>query len=260
MKRRRLLALPAAVVLAVIGAGCAAGGRPAAAPGPSTPAPRPAPGGGALVATPAPGHSALGRPGFSLVAQARHGRVGLYRGPGSHRLVRMLHSPDGRFPLVLLVKQARPGWLQVYLPVRPNQSTGWIRQADVSLRYDGYRVEVDVHRRRLSVWRSGVVLDRQPIGVGQVLTPTPGGIYYIIQEFRLSDPGGPYGPYALGISAYSNVLQSFGSGPGQIALHGTNDPGGIGAKVSHGCIHLRNREITRLAHLLPLGTPVLIRA
>ncbi len=194
------------------------------------------------------------------MAVARRGRVGLYRGPGARRVLRTQASPDRRFPLVMLVRQARPGWLQVYLPVRPNQSLAWIRAAEVSVRYDAYRVEVDLHRHRLLLWQGRHLLERQPIGVGTAATSTPPGVYYIIEEFRLSDPGGPFGPYALGLSAYSNVLTSFGTGPGQIALHGTDDPGGIGSNVSHGCIHLRNAAITRLAHLLPAGTPVQIRA
>jgi lipoprotein-anchoring transpeptidase ErfK/SrfK len=247
--RRALLA----AAIAILAAGCGGSSRPA-----SVPAQSPAP--GPVANAPAPGHSALARPGFSLVAQARHGHVLLYRRPGARRPLRLQRSPDGRFPLILLVKQAAPGWLQVYLPVRPNQSVAWIRQGEVSLRYDAYRVEVDLRRHRLTLWRRDRVLDDRRIGVGTVATPTPGGVYYIIQQFRLTDPGGPFGPYALGLSAYSNVLKSFGSGPGQIALHGTNDPGGIGSNVSHGCIHLSNPEITRLARLLPLGTPVRIVA
>jgi lipoprotein-anchoring transpeptidase ErfK/SrfK len=130
----------------------------------------------------------------------------------------------------------------------------------VRLRYDEFRLEVSLGRHRLLLWRGPRLVDRQRIGVGRVVTPTPHGLYYIIQEFRLTDPGGPFGPYALGLSAYSDVLQTFGSGPGQIAIHGTNDPGGIGADVSHGCIHVNNPEIIRLARLLPLGTPVTITA
>ena len=184
----------------------------------------------------------------------------LYRRPASGRVLRTQRSPDARFPLILLVRRALPGWLQVCLPVRPNQSTAWIRAAEVTLHYDAYHVDVSLRRHRLVLWRGDQVIDRQKIGVGRVVTPTPPGLYYIIQLFRLSDPGGPFGPYALGLSAYSNVLQSFGSGPGQIAIHGTNDPGGIGSDVSHGCIHVTNPEIARLAHLLPLGTPVRILA
>jgi lipoprotein-anchoring transpeptidase ErfK/SrfK len=70
---------------------------------------------------------------------------------------------------------------------------------------------------------------------------------------------GPYGPYAYGLSGFSNVLTSFGSGDGVIGIHGTNEPWLIGKDVSHGCIRMRNDDIERLAQFLPLGTPVEIR-
>jgi lipoprotein-anchoring transpeptidase ErfK/SrfK len=54
------------------------------------------------------------------------------------------------------------------------------------------------------------------------------------------------------------VLFSFGGGPGQIGLHGTNAPRLLGRDVSHGCVRMRNQAITRLARMLPLGTPVRI--
>lgn len=246
MKRRHLV-----LGIALLAAGCGSAKRPA-----SVSAPSPAP----PAAGPVAGHSELARPGFSVVATAWHGQVRLFRRPGDRQSLRVQHAPDRRFPLVLLVRQAAPGWLRVYLPVRPNHSTAWIRDSAVKLRYDPYRVEVILHRHRLLVWSRGRLIDRQPIGVGKVATPTPPGVYYVIQLFRLTDPGGPFGPYALGLSAYSNVLRSFGGGPGQVALHGTNDAGSIGSNVSHGCIHLRNPEVAKLAHMLPLGTPVLISA
>ncbi len=242
-------------VLAALAAGCG-GAHPGSG---SAPSPSPAAAGPAAP-VPLPGHSLLARPGFSIVAQATRGYVRLYRRPAPGRLLRVQRSPDRRFPLILLVRRAQPGWLQVRLPVRPNQSMAWIHASEVTVRYDEFRVEVSLGRHRLLLWRGPRLVDRQPIGVGRVVTPTPHGVYYIIQQFRLTDPGGPFGPYALGLSAYSEVLQSFGTGPGQIAIHGTNDPGGIGSDVSHGCIHVSNPEITRLARLLPLGTPVTITA
>ncbi|MGI8803280.1 MAG: L,D-transpeptidase [Solirubrobacteraceae bacterium] len=249
-------AVAAVLAIAAVVAGCGGGKLPASAVATGA-----AHGGAAKASAAAlPGHSTLARPGFSIVATALHGHVTLYRRPGGGPLLRVQRSPDPRFPLVLLVKQARPGWLEVRLPVRPNQSTAWIRQAEVAVRYDAYRLDIQLRSHRLTLWRGRRPLDRQRIAVGTAATPTPNGVYYVIQQFRLSDPGGPYGPYALGLSGYSNVLKSFGSGPGQIALHGTNDPGSIGSNVSHGCIHLSNPEITRLAHLLPLGTPVRILA
>ena len=60
------------------------------------------------------------------------------------------------------------------------------------------------------------------------------------------------------MSAFSEVLSTFGGGPGQIGLHGTDDEASIGQSVSHGCIRLSNADITELAQLLPLGTPLTI--
>ena len=88
--------------------------------------------------------------------------------------------------------------------------------------------------------------------------PTPTGRYYVVELLKQPDPNGVYGPYALGTSAFSQVLYHFGGGPGQIGIHGTDEHGSIGQSVSHGCIRLRNRDIVRLAHVLPLGTPITI--
>ncbi len=89
-------------------------------------------------------------------------------------------------------------------------------------------------------------------------TPTPGGIYYLVELIQPPDPNGDYGPYAYGLSGYSNTLTSFNGGPGQLGIHGTDDPAGIGTQVSHGCIRMSNADITQLAKILPLGTPVQI--
>jgi len=45
-----------------------------------------------------------------------------------------------------------------------------------------------------------------------------------------------------------------------VAIHGTNAPWLIGQAVSHGCIRMNNAAITRLARVVPLGTPVRIRS
>jgi len=69
------------------------------------------------------------------------------------------------------------------------------------------------------------------------------------------------GPFALALSARSNVLQEFEGGPGQIAIHGRNDLGGtLGAAESHGCIRLASASIDWLATRIGPGTPVTIQA
>jgi lipoprotein-anchoring transpeptidase ErfK/SrfK len=207
------------------------------------------------------GHSMLAKPGESLVAAVRVRSIEIYRRPDARRPFETMTNPvQPGIPLVFLVRQAHAGWLEIYVPVRPDGTKGWIRERNVSLLYDPYRVVVSLGGHRLTVVRDERVIDRQRISVGEAATPTPRGTYFITELFRLLDPSGPFGPYAFGLSGFSNVLKSFGGGPGQLAIHGTDDPAGIGSNVSHGCIHVTNPEITRLAGELPLGTPVQIES
>lgn len=219
--------------------------------GARTPARRPA-----APVLPAPHHPAADA-GPSLVAKATGPAIAVYRSQAAAHPTGVLPSPNHYgFRRVLLVRRTTPGWLQVYLPERPNGSTGWVRRGDVALGVDPYRLRIDLRRHRLTLLRRGAVVDRAPIGVGQAVTPTPSGVYFLTELFRLTNPGGPYGPYGFGLSAYSDVLHQFAGADGQIGIHGTNDPAGIGHNVSHGCIRMKNTEIVRLARLLPLGTRV----
>ena len=71
------------------------------------------------------------------------------------------------------------------------------------------------------------------------------------EKFRVT--GAPvYGPFALGTSAYAPHLTDWPGG-GVVGLHGTNEPGLIPGRPSHGCIRLRNEKITRLYRLAPAG-------
>jgi lipoprotein-anchoring transpeptidase ErfK/SrfK len=94
------------------------------------------------------------------------------------------------------------------------------------------------------------------VATGTGNTPTPHGRFYLTELIKPTNAG--YGPYAYGLSAYSDALNSFGGGPGQIGLHGTPEKSSIGHAASHGCIRVTNPTITKLAAILPLGTPVQI--
>jgi lipoprotein-anchoring transpeptidase ErfK/SrfK len=198
-------------------------------------------------------------PKWSAVVTAHVRSIGVFERPGMrHPFLRYSSRNRDGAPTTFLVRGERRAWFQVYLPIRPNGSKGWVRKRDVTVRRDDYYLTVDRGKRRLTVYRSGRVIMRQPVGVGRSVLPTPRGLYYIVELLQQPNPAGPYGPYAFGLSGYSNVLYSFGGGPGQIGLHGTNEPASIGRDSSHGCIRLRNAVVTRLARMLPLGTPVRI--
>jgi lipoprotein-anchoring transpeptidase ErfK/SrfK len=196
----------------------------------------------------------------SLVATVKGSRIAVYRAPNSGSRFTTLDSPnlDGA-PVVFLIKKLSGGWARVLLPTRPNGSTGWIRLSKVSLTGHNFRLAIDLGEHRLTAWKGSKVIMRTPVGVGRAVTPTPPGLYYITELLKQPDPTGTYGPYAFGLSAHSNVLNEFAGRDGVLGLHGTNFPSGIGTDVSHGCLRLSNKAITKLARTLPVGTPVRIR-
>ena len=177
--------------------------------------------------------------------------------PDGGEVVHTLASPnDFGADRTFLVQQTQGEWLEVLLPVRPNGSTGWIEAGDVELTVTAFRVEIDMSEFTLTVTEGGEELLAGPIGIGTSDTPTPPGEYYFTELLRPSDPDGDYGAYAFGLSGHSDTLESFAGGPGQLAVHGTNDESGLGGEVSHGCIRVSNDDISWMAERLPIGTPV----
>jgi lipoprotein-anchoring transpeptidase ErfK/SrfK len=193
-----------------------------------------------------------------LVAYATARSVKVFNAPRAGQPRTTLASPtDDGAVLSFLVRSARAGWLRVFLPTRPNGSSGWIRRSQVRLYVDDYRLRIDLRLRRLTVWRHSLVTEIDRVGVGKAVTPTPAGTYYVVSRVQPLDPTTVYGRFAFGLSAHSTVFRSFGfGGDGRIGLHGTNDSRTIGREVSHGCIRTTNPTILRLARVIPLGTPV----
>ena len=150
-------------------------------------------------------------------------------------------------------------WLRVQLPSRPNGVRAWVRARDVQLIRVRTRIEVDLSARRVTLYRKGRELISTRAAIGASDTPTPTGSYYVNQRLVARNPSGPYGPAAIGVSAFSPVLQHWIQG-GPIAIHGTNQPHLLGGAVSHGCIRIANSAITRMFRLALAGTPVVIRA
>ncbi len=197
--------------------------------------------------------------GMSLVVHAVARSVALYPSARATQARRFLRNRNAmRVPTVFLVKSAAGNRFQVALPIRPNGSTAWVRAVDVRPTLVRHRMNVDLTRRRLSLWRGTELIARVPIGVGRAVTPTPTGTYYVTALLKQPDPRGLYGPYAFALSGHSPVLNEFAGGNGRIGIHGTNEPWAIGTDVSHGCIRVANVFVRRLARLLALGTPVRI--
>jgi len=204
---------------------------------------------GATAPVAAPGSSAY-------VAAARSSSLSVADDPDGPPTARLSNPLPSGAPLTLLVQSRLPGWVQVLLPTRPNGSTGWVRDSDVALTGLHYAVDIDQQRHQLTLLRDGQRVRVFPAATGTGQTPTPNGLFFLNELLQPSNSG--YGPYAYGLSGHSTVLNTFAGGDGEIGLHGTSDSSSIGRSVSHGCIRLRNPDISYLAQLLPLGTPVSI--
>lgn len=160
-------------------------------------------------------------------------------------------------PLTLMVTDRTPDgeWLKVQIPVRPNGTEGWIPawQADVSSHF--VRAQVDLGARTVRVWDRDELIAETDAVVGTERTPTPVGTFFVNDLVERFD-GSAYGPYILSLSAYSEVLETFGGGVPVIAIHGTNRPELMGGAHSNGCIRIPNDVIRFLAETVPMGTPV----
>lgn len=200
----------------------------------------------------------------AVVARGRSRVVAVFASPsGTGRPARRIArtTAEGRaLPVVFSVLDRRGGWLRVALPVRPVGARGWVRARDVALTRTAYRIEIRRSAHRLVLYERDRVVLRAPIAVGRAVSPTPRGRYFVTDLLRPPDPRGFYGPFALGLSAYSPVYTSFAGGDGQVGIHGTNRPAVLGRDVSHGCVRVANAVVTRLARTVPLGTPVVVRA
>ena len=171
-----------------------------------------------------------------------------------------LWTEDG-FPedYLVLAQEVYPHqtWFEIRLPGRPNGRTGWVpEQALGALHVTHKHLVVNERFKRLTLYLWGRKLFSAPIGIGTPSTPTPTGRYWVRETFvvRPADPF--YGPFAFGTSDYS-TLSEWPHG-GVVGIHGTNEPQLIPGSPSHGCIRMKDSDVSRLWALLPVGTPVTI--
>lgn len=121
-----------------------------------------------------------------------------------------------------------------------------------------WHIVVETSRRRVLVFRAGHVVRIFRAVVGKSSTPTPAGMFFVEEAVRLS-PGDVGAPFALALSARSDALQEFDGGPGQIAVHGRANIGGVpGTAASHGCVRLDDEAMRWLVERVGAGVPVTV--
>jgi lipoprotein-anchoring transpeptidase ErfK/SrfK len=187
---------------------------------------------------------------------------------GSGPVVRLLATRTSWAggPQQLLVLGSRVGadgrqWLRVRLPGRPNGSAGWIPRDAVLVHRVRWWIDVSLSQRVVRVFRDGTLVRRFRAVVGALRTPTPTGLFAVYELDAQPDRNGFLGPWVLQLTAFSDVLDNYGGGPGRVAIHGRggaslDDP--LGTARSHGCVRVDNSDVAWLAKTVVPGTPVRI--
>jgi lipoprotein-anchoring transpeptidase ErfK/SrfK len=206
------------------------------------------------------------RLGSSRLAYAAivRSRATVSRRPGTSAFASFHRLNVNRVPTIFSIRSAqvdarcKPRSYLVQIPKRPNGVTAWVPARQVSVAKLSTRILVDLSEKRVILYKSGRSVLSTKAAIGAPATPTPTGRFYVNQRLIPTDKSGPFGPGAVGISAFSNVLTGWTQG-GPIAIHGTNAPWSIGKAVSNGCIRIPNAALQKLFAQALSGTPVLIR-
>jgi hypothetical protein len=146
-------------------------------------------------------------------------------------------------------------WVQVLLPSRPNGSTGWVQARHLREAHSSFLVKVHLGARSLELFQDDREIGTWSVAIGAPGTPTPTGRTFVLGQ--IIDDKQPFSPVILPLGSHSDTLDSYGGGPGTVALHGWTDPSVFGKAVSHGCIRVPD-DALELLRTVPLGTPVLV--
>jgi hypothetical protein len=107
-------------------------------------------------------------------------------------------------------------------------------------------IYINLWSQRLYVLEGNQIKAEFIVGIGKERTPTPIGEWKVVEKSQNWDGG--FGPNWLGL----NVPW------GKYGIHGTNKPGSVGHKASHGCLRMLNTDIGKLYKMIPVGTRVKI--
>jgi lipoprotein-anchoring transpeptidase ErfK/SrfK len=112
-----------------------------------------------------------------------------------------------------------------------------------------------VGSRQLELIQDGAVVGSWTVAVGAPETPTPTGRTFLLGS--IVDSNQSYSPLILPLGTHSDTLDSYGGGPGTVALHGWPDASVFGRAISHGCVRVPADALEQLRQV-PLGTLVIV--
>jgi hypothetical protein len=158
--------------------------------------------------------------------------------------------------LLIVRHRGHTGWALV--PGDPRSHLARVDLRRLELRWTSVEVDVDVSSLTMSVKDGRRTLGTFPVAAGQPTSPTPRGRFSVTDRVTFQS-GGPYGDFALGLSAHQTAgLPDGWTGGDQVAIHGTDNPSSIGAYASLGCVRVGSAALQLLRKTVPLGAPVVV--
>ncbi|TWP37930.1 L,D-transpeptidase [Leekyejoonella antrihumi] len=148
-------------------------------------------------------------------------------------------------------------WIHVRLPSRPDGATAWIPGDGLRTARTDWAVKIALKQGTMTVTKGGKIMGEWTVGQGQSATPTPTGQTFLLAGFV--DPTQTFSPVIYALGTHSRTLDTFGGGPGTVAVHGWPTKAGREGKVSHGCVRVPAGALSTFKKL-PSGTPIDITA
>jgi hypothetical protein len=164
-------------------------------------------------------------------------------------------------PTVVWATGRRGHWLSVIATALPNNRLGWldVRHDRPRLWRSRFALYADLSQRMLELRRGSKVVRRVPITIGAASTPTPVGRFTVTDKLIPGRGVAYYGCCLLALSGHQPKLRPGWAGGDRIAIHGS-PASRVGNAASGGCLRASDRDLRALMKLVPIGTPVVIRA
>lgn len=109
-----------------------------------------------------------------------------------------------------------------------------------------YDIFIDLTQSMLYLFKENKLLKKYVVAQGKSSTPSPVGVFEIISKAR--NWGSGFGTRWMGLNVPWGVY----------GIHGTNKPGSVGYRASHGCFRMRNNDVEELYSIVPYKTKVII--
>ena len=153
-------------------------------------------------------------------------------------------------------------FVEVVVPVKPNNTTGWVKNEDITHHESDVFIVIDLSDRKAILFQGENVLVEAPVAIGATETPTPvlNAIVDVIWHRPDSGTDLPsiYGDRLFGLNKHSVVLDHFNGRRPALAIHSTDEPEFIGTEISNGCIRMYPEDMNFFAKHVVLGTRVSI--